>query len=180
MNRDGDSPENSPGKNGEGNPESNVCHEAWPPASVYTYELEELECDDSDEDNSDDESERKGDPRHLTVPASDVRRPRGAFTRAKNKLYVKFATEVNSDGVFVVREPAVVKYDLDNMEIDQVFVGPKPVFQVGAKAKIKKARPVSLDPVEKKKKVSSGAPKQSDIRKFVEKGDERLRSLVAH
>ncbi|CAG0901953.1 unnamed protein product [Darwinula stevensoni] len=133
--------------------------ELGPPACLYKYEVEEIPDEEEEDENSHEA------PKKVVVEADDIRRLKGLFTREKNKLFLRQCTELNSKGLWVVRERVKKAYEIDSLKFDDICSGPQPKFPVSEGSK-KMSRLSS--PAGSPRKASS---KQTDIRKFL--GDSR-------
>ncbi|CAG0919557.1 unnamed protein product [Notodromas monacha] len=139
-------------------------HEAWPPANVYKYHVQEKAEDDG---NSKRKSKSKS-PKNVILNADKIRRPRGIFTRFKNKLYVKLVTTSTSEKNLVLKEAALAKHGVRDGNFVDVFCQPMPVFHHGISEKMQAEDLMSACPsAEGKKNLMSNFEGSGDIRKFM-------------
>ena len=71
----------------------------------------------------------------LTIPADDIRREKGTFTREKNLLFLKNILDLESNGTLVLNQDIRQKYKLAEMSFTDIFAGPEPVFEVTKRGK---------------------------------------------
>jgi len=87
-----------------------------PPDHLYKYEVEETEPDDEDMVEL-----------HV-IEADDIKREKGVLTRDKLSLYLKNVVELDG-AVFKLKPKAIKMYNLDNLQINDIFAGPEPEFE---------------------------------------------------
>ncbi|KAG1706192.1 Bromodomain adjacent to zinc finger domain protein 1A [Nymphon striatum] len=64
----------------------------------------------------------------VNIKSSQISRRKGCYTREKNKLYLKQATQPVA-GLWAVKEKYLTKYQLLKMEFSDIFTGPPPKFK---------------------------------------------------
>jgi len=87
-----------------------------PPDHLYKYEVEETEPDDEDMVEL-----------HV-IEADDIKREKGVLTRDKLSLYLKNVVELDG-AVFKLKSKGIKIYNLDTLQITDIFAGPEPVFE---------------------------------------------------
>ncbi|XP_043462023.1 bromodomain adjacent to zinc finger domain protein 1A isoform X2 [Leptopilina heterotoma] len=87
-----------------------------PPAKLFHYEVEQLDCGDSDETQT------------MTVEASQVRRKKQQYGRERNKIFLKHLCEQSTNGVWVVKESILQQYGVGKVRFDTIFDGSLPDF----------------------------------------------------
>ncbi|RZF44989.1 hypothetical protein LSTR_LSTR001950 [Laodelphax striatellus] len=132
----------------------------WPPAGLYSYEVEVEEKGEGDAATA---------TRHF-VSADKVRRRKGVYTREKNRLYIKQFVE-RQDSVWKLKKSVYHKYGIDKVKFDMIFCGPAMVSLAPSKKK-----PVIKKPVKdatkkeiKKQKVQGSIDKYFAKRKSGDK-----------
>merc|ERR1712013_621756 len=108
INKDG-----SPKKNGEVADKAKIEN---PPDHLYKYEVEETEPDDEDMVEL-----------HV-IEADDIKREKGVLTRDKLNLYLKNVVELDG-AIFRLKSKAIKMYNLDSIQINDIFAGPEPEFE---------------------------------------------------
>jgi len=108
INKDG-----SPKKNGEVADKAKIEN---PPDHLYKYEVEETEPDDEDMVEL-----------HV-IEADDIKREKGVLTRDKLNLYLKNVVELDG-AIFKLKSKAIKMYNLDSIQINDIFAGPEPEFE---------------------------------------------------
>ncbi|KAH7941434.1 hypothetical protein HPB49_013683 [Dermacentor silvarum] len=68
-----------------------------------------------------------------TVPPTDVCRKKNSFTREKNRIFLRQATELDKDGILRVKEKTQKKYGLHQLTFGEIFTGASPTFTVSPK-----------------------------------------------
>ncbi|XP_075556278.1 ATP-dependent chromatin assembly factor large subunit isoform X1 [Dermacentor variabilis] len=68
-----------------------------------------------------------------TVPPTDVCRKKNSFTREKNRIFLRQATELDKDGILRVKEKTQKKYGLHQLTFADIFTGSSPTFTVSPK-----------------------------------------------
>ena len=71
----------------------------------------------------------------MTIPADDIRREKGTFTREKNLLFLKNILDLEGNGTLVLNQDIRQKYKLAEMSFTDIFAGPEPVFEVTKRGK---------------------------------------------
>jgi len=108
INKDG-----SPKKKAEGAEKPKIEN---PPDHLYKYEVEETEPDDEDMVEL-----------HV-IEADDIKREKGVLTRDKLNLYLKNVVELDG-AIFKLKSKAIKMYNLDSIQINDIFAGPEPEFE---------------------------------------------------
>ena len=108
VNKDG-----SPKKKAEGAEKPKIEN---PPDHLYKYEVEETEPDDEDMVEL-----------HV-IEADDIKREKGVLTRDKLNLYLKNVVELDG-AIFKLKSKAIKMYNLDSIQINDIFAGPEPEFE---------------------------------------------------
>ncbi|XP_016840706.1 bromodomain adjacent to zinc finger domain protein 1A isoform X2 [Nasonia vitripennis] len=103
-----------------------------PPAKLFRYEVEQLDCGDADVSQL------------MIVEASQVRRRKQQYSRERNKIFLRMLCEQNSAGVWVVKESVLQKYGITKTRFDSLFAGPLPDFTPKPR-KVVKQKQESLD-----------------------------------
>lgn len=91
----------------------------WPPASLYSYEVEPIDSNTSIKKN-------------MVVPADRVHRKKGVYSREKTKLYIKQFVEMDN-GIWKLKSSTAQTYGISRVRFDQIFVGEAPNFNVSKK-----------------------------------------------
>lgn len=68
-----------------------------------------------------------------TVSPTDVCRKKNSFTREKNRILLRQATELDKDGILRVKEKTQKKYGLHQLTFGEIFTGSSPTFTVSPK-----------------------------------------------
>ncbi|XP_043271463.1 bromodomain adjacent to zinc finger domain protein 1A isoform X2 [Venturia canescens] len=111
------------------NPQDRHYH---PPAKLFRYEVEQLDCGDSDVSQL------------MIVEAAQVRRRKQQYSRERNKIFLRLLCELNSNGIWVIKESVQQKYGIAKVRFDTIFAGPLPDFTPQPK-KIIKQKQETLD-----------------------------------
>ncbi|XP_011504355.1 PREDICTED: bromodomain adjacent to zinc finger domain protein 1A isoform X2 [Ceratosolen solmsi marchali] len=104
----------------------------YPPAKLFRYEVEQLDCGDTDVSQL------------MIVEASQVRRRKQQYSRERNKIFLRMLCEQNTNGVWIVKESVLQKYGIIKTRFDSLFAGPLPDFTPRPR-KIIKQKQESLD-----------------------------------
>lgn len=91
------------------------------PASFYKYEVEQFETDD------------KGTSRVIIVDYTQIRRKWTAYSRERNKMFLKQNVDVNDMGVWCIKDSVLEEFGIKRIKFDQIFVGPVPDFDKSKK-----------------------------------------------
>ncbi|XP_076667280.1 ATP-dependent chromatin assembly factor large subunit isoform X4 [Andrena cerasifolii] len=118
-----------------------------PPAKLFRYEVEQLDCEDPDVSHL------------MIVEASQVRRKKQHYSREHNKIFLQQLWEQNESGVWVVKDSVLKKYGISKVRFDVIFAGPPPDFMSNIK-KVVKYKQKSID-----KFLTSDISKQKTIEK---------------
>ncbi|KAK4885411.1 hypothetical protein RN001_001682 [Aquatica leii] len=94
----------------------------YPPASLYSYEVEQLDAEDEDVSEV------------MIVNAQQIKR-KLKLTRDKSKLFLRQYVTQNDSGIFIVKEKVLQNYGINKMRFEQIFDGPLPNFCVSKKMK---------------------------------------------
>ncbi|KAL1447651.1 hypothetical protein MTO96_028454 [Rhipicephalus appendiculatus] len=98
-----------------------------------------------------------------TVPPTDVCRKKNSFTREKNRILFRQATELDKDGILRVKEKTQKKYGLHQLTFAEIFTGSSPTFTTSPKNRPSAgaATPGSPDKASKPRKLKqAGSPKK--------------------
>lgn len=131
-----------------------------PPDHLYKYEVEETEPDDEDMVEL-----------HV-IEADDIKREKGVLTRDKLSLYLKNVVELDG-AVFKLKQKAIKMYNLESLQIGDIFAGPEPEFEesvrkIGVMVNKKKGQ-FTLDGWATSNKGEKGDKKPSQEKKEKEK-----------
>ncbi|XP_043486491.1 bromodomain adjacent to zinc finger domain protein 1A isoform X3 [Polistes fuscatus] len=96
-----------------------------PPAKLFRYEVEQLDCGDSDVTQL------------MIVEAGQVRRRKQQYSRERNKIFLRQLCEQNENGIWIVKESVLQKYGISKVRFDTIFTGPTPDFSMRTKNVIK-------------------------------------------
>lgn len=83
----------------------------------------------------------------ITIPAKQVSRKKGLYTRDKSKLFLKNNSDIE-DGVWKIKENVLKKKGIENMQFIDFYAGPVPVFEVTESKKKTTKKKNSIDPSE--------------------------------
>ncbi|XP_014205969.1 bromodomain adjacent to zinc finger domain protein 1A isoform X2 [Copidosoma floridanum] len=103
-----------------------------PPAKLFRYEVEQLDCGDTDVSQL------------MIVEASQIRRKKQQYSRERNKIFLRMLCEQSASGVWVVKDGVLQKYGISKTRFDSIFAGPLPDFTPRPK-KVVKQKQGSLD-----------------------------------
>lgn len=92
-----------------------------PPASLYKYEVEQFDADDRDISQV------------MIVDDNQIRRKKGGYSRERSKLFLKQYVEVNSKGVWCIKDSVLDDFGVNRVKFDQIFDGPVPDFDPSRK-----------------------------------------------
>lgn len=95
----------------------------FPPASLYRYEVEQLDAEEEDVSEV------------MIVDYDRIKRKKGSFTRDKSKLFLKQFVELSETGVITLKESVLESYGINKMKFEQIFDGPLPNFDASKKLK---------------------------------------------
>nr|XP_037274158.1 LOW QUALITY PROTEIN: bromodomain adjacent to zinc finger domain protein 1A-like [Rhipicephalus microplus] len=98
-----------------------------------------------------------------TVSPTDVCRKKNSFTREKNRILFRQATELDKDGILRVKEKTQKKYGLHQLTFSEIFSGTSPTFATSPKNRpsMGNATPGSPDKASKPRKLKqAGSPKK--------------------
>ncbi|XP_053985965.1 bromodomain adjacent to zinc finger domain protein 1A isoform X2 [Hylaeus volcanicus] len=87
-----------------------------PPAKLFRYEVEQLDCGDSDVSQL------------MIVEAEQVRRRKQHYSRERNRIFLRQLCEQNESGIWVVKDSVLQKYGISKVRFDTIFAGPPPDF----------------------------------------------------
>ncbi|XP_076656585.1 ATP-dependent chromatin assembly factor large subunit isoform X2 [Halictus rubicundus] len=104
------------------NPQEQHYH---PPAKLFRYEVEQLDCGDSDVSQL------------MIVEAAQVRRKKQQYSRERNKIFLRQLCEQNESGIWIVKDSVLQKYGISKVRFDTIFTGPPPDFTSRLKKPIK-------------------------------------------
>ncbi|KZC06179.1 Bromodomain adjacent to zinc finger domain protein 1A [Dufourea novaeangliae] len=104
------------------NPQEQQYH---PPAKLFRYEVEQLDCGDSDVSQL------------MIVEAAQVRRKKQHYSRERNKIFLRLLCEQNESGIWIVKDSVLQKYGISKVRFDTIFAGPPPDFTSRVKRPIK-------------------------------------------
>ncbi|KAJ9575959.1 hypothetical protein L9F63_007186, partial [Diploptera punctata] len=111
------------------------------PSSLYSYKVRRLDKKQND----------------ITLKFGQVRRPKGIYTREKNKLFLKYFSEQKGK-TWVVKDRALEKYNIHNIKIGHIFL-------------------CKMGPLSPNKKMSASPQKQLTLKKSPRKfNNEPLKS----
>ncbi|XP_031833617.2 ATP-dependent chromatin assembly factor large subunit isoform X3 [Nomia melanderi] len=96
-----------------------------PPAKLFRYEVEQLDCGDSDVSQL------------MIVEAAQVRRRKQHYSRERNKIFLRQLCEQNDSGIWIVKDSVLQKYGINKVRFDTIFAGPPPDFTSRIKKPIK-------------------------------------------
>ncbi|XP_076235164.1 ATP-dependent chromatin assembly factor large subunit isoform X2 [Calliopsis andreniformis] len=96
-----------------------------PPAKLFRYEVEQLDCGDSDVSQL------------MIVEATQVRRRKQHYSRERNKIFLRQLCEQNESGVWIVKDSVLQKYGISKVRFDTIFTGPPPDFTSRIKRPVK-------------------------------------------
>ncbi|KAI4495858.1 hypothetical protein M0802_008264 [Mischocyttarus mexicanus] len=96
-----------------------------PPAKLFRYEVEQMDCGDSDVTQL------------MIVEGGQVRRRKQQYSRERNKIFLRQLCEQNENGIWVVKESVIQKYGISKVRFDSIFTGPTPDFSMRTKNVIK-------------------------------------------
>ncbi|KFM78225.1 Bromodomain adjacent to zinc finger domain protein 1A, partial [Stegodyphus mimosarum] len=91
------------------------------------------------------------------VKAENISRPKGTYTKPRNKLFIKHHTQPK-DGIWKVKESAVAKLKLKEFRFEEVFSGPPPSYTTSPD---KRKSSVSADKNSSKKSLSESSGKKT-------------------
>lgn len=97
-----------------------------PPASLFKYDVESLDGEEQDVTEK------------MLVDYTQIRRKKGAYSRERNKLFLKQYVEQNSQGVWAIKESVLDDFGITRLRFDQIFDGPLPDFEA-----LKKGKPIN-------------------------------------
>ncbi|XP_047354195.1 bromodomain adjacent to zinc finger domain protein 1A isoform X2 [Vespa velutina] len=100
-------------------------HQYHPPAKLFRYEVEQLDCGDSDVSQL------------MIVEAGQVRRRKQHYSRERNKIFLRQLCEQNENGIWIVKESVLQKYGISKVRFDTIFTGPAPDFSQRTKKVVK-------------------------------------------
>ncbi|KAK2583060.1 hypothetical protein KPH14_009093 [Odynerus spinipes] len=100
-------------------------HQYHPPAKLFRYEVEQLDCGDSDVSQL------------MIVEAGQVRRRNQHYSKERNKIFLRQLCEQNENGIWVVKESVLQKYGISKVRFDTIFAGPPPDFSARTKKPVK-------------------------------------------
>ncbi|XP_076392535.1 ATP-dependent chromatin assembly factor large subunit isoform X2 [Megachile rotundata] len=118
-----------------------------PPANLFRYEVEQLDCGESDISQL------------MIVEAEQVRRRKQHYSRERNKIFLRQLCEQNESGIWVVKDSVLQKYGISKVRFDTIFAGPPPDFTSRVK-KYVRHKQESID-----KFLTSDISKQKSIEK---------------
>ncbi|XP_076638014.1 ATP-dependent chromatin assembly factor large subunit isoform X2 [Colletes latitarsis] len=95
------------------NPQEQQYH---PPAKLFRYEVEQLDCGDSDVSQL------------MIVEAAQVRRRKQHYSRERNKIFLRQLCEQNESGIWIVKDSVLQKYGISKVRFDTIFAGFPPDF----------------------------------------------------
>ncbi|KAG7202578.1 hypothetical protein KM043_009773 [Ampulex compressa] len=87
-----------------------------PPAELFRYEVEQLDCGDSNVSQL------------MIVEATQVRRQKQHYSRERNKIFLRQLCEQSDAGIWIVKESVLQKYGISKVRFDTIFTGPAPDF----------------------------------------------------
>ncbi|XP_034176912.2 ATP-dependent chromatin assembly factor large subunit isoform X2 [Osmia lignaria lignaria] len=87
-----------------------------PPAKLFRYEVEQLDCGESDISQL------------MIVEAAQVRRRKQHYSRERNKIFLRQLCEQNESGIWTVKDSVLQKYGISKVRFDTIFAGPPPDF----------------------------------------------------
>lgn len=96
-------------------------HQYHPPAKLFRYEVEQLDCGDSDVTQL------------MIVEAGQVRRRKQQYSKERNKIFLRQLCEQNENGIWIVKESVLQKYGISKVRFDTIFTGPAPDFSTRTK-----------------------------------------------
>ncbi|XP_014602713.1 PREDICTED: bromodomain adjacent to zinc finger domain protein 1A isoform X3 [Polistes canadensis] len=96
-------------------------HQYHPPAKLFRYEVEQLDCGDSDVTQL------------MIVEAGQVRRRKQQYSKERNKIFLRQLCEQNENGIWIVKESVLQKYGISKVRFDTIFTGPAPDFSMRTK-----------------------------------------------
>ncbi|XP_063221980.1 bromodomain adjacent to zinc finger domain protein 1A isoform X2 [Bacillus rossius redtenbacheri] len=96
-------------------------------AALFRYEVRKLGR------GSDDVSEI------FEVGSTNVKRKKNQYTRDKSKMFLKLQTTQDENGMWIVKDEVVQKYNLHKVKFSDIFGGPLPMFECSRK--IQKLQP---------------------------------------
>ncbi|XP_076166810.1 ATP-dependent chromatin assembly factor large subunit isoform X4 [Ptiloglossa arizonensis] len=96
-----------------------------PPAKLFRYEVEQLDCGDSDVSQL------------MIVEAAQVRRRKQHYSRERNKIFLRQLCEQNEIGMWIVKDNVLQKYGISKVRFDTIFAGPPPDFTSRTKKLVK-------------------------------------------
>ncbi|XP_044011620.1 bromodomain adjacent to zinc finger domain protein 1A isoform X2 [Aphidius gifuensis] len=105
-----------------------------PPAKLFNYEVEQLDCGDDDVTQL-----------HI-IDATKVRRKKQLFTRERCKIFLRMLCEQNNQCIWIVKDEIQRKYGIQKIRFDTIFAGPIPNFSAMPKRPvIKQQKQITLD-----------------------------------
>ncbi|XP_078034586.1 ATP-dependent chromatin assembly factor large subunit isoform X2 [Augochlora pura] len=96
-----------------------------PPAKLFRYEVEQLDCGESDVSQL------------MIVEAGQVRRKKQQYSRERNKIFLRQLCEQNESGIWIVKDSVLQKYGISKVRFDTIFAGPPPDFTSRTKKPMK-------------------------------------------
>lgn len=96
-------------------------HQYHPPAKLFRYEVEQLDCGDSDISQL------------MIVEAGQVKRRNQHYSKERNRIFLCQLCEQNKNGVWVVKESVLQKYGIAKVRFDTIFTGSPPDFSTRTK-----------------------------------------------
>ncbi|XP_076283321.1 ATP-dependent chromatin assembly factor large subunit isoform X3 [Lasioglossum baleicum] len=106
----------------ENSPQEQHYH---PSAKLFRYEVEQLDCGDSDVSQL------------MIVEAAQVRRKKQQYSRERNKIFLRQLCEQNETGIWIVKDSVLQKYGISKVRFDTIFTGPPPDYTSRVKKPIK-------------------------------------------
>ncbi|XP_011303501.1 bromodomain adjacent to zinc finger domain protein 1A isoform X2 [Fopius arisanus] len=100
-------------ENPQENPQDRQFH---PPAKLFRYEIEQLDCGDNDISQL------------MIVEASQVRRKKQLYSRERNKIFLRMLCHQAPSGTWIVKDEIQQKYGIPKVRFDSIFAGPIPDF----------------------------------------------------
>lgn len=62
-----------------------------------------------------------------------IRRKKSFLTKDKMKLFLKQHVEINSDGIWIIKQTSINDFGINKVKFEQIFDGPLPNFEVSSK-----------------------------------------------
>lgn len=103
-------------------------------------ESNEGEEDEDGSNNGEDEADENDNKEEIEetverelLAANKIRRIKGSLSKDKMKLFLKQHVEINSNGIFIIKENTINDFGINKIEFNQIFDGPLPNFEVSTK-----------------------------------------------